>query len=352
MLMHTSAVSRGSPGRCFLLALGLGVLGCGEAARPEPLPDDVILPSPPANRPPLLQKLSASRAVLDEGSSLTLSVDASDPEGQPLTYAWTQPRPFAPQGSFGAEGGTGRTWTAPLLSRDTTFSLRVTVSDGQGGSVQGSVDVAVVNVPALNQAPSVGESLSLPTTRVVAGESVPLFISSRDEDGDGLTYSWQTSPVGLGSWSTPTASAAQWRSPDLARATTYTLQVTVSDGTASVTRSETLRVEVPTYARDIQPLWSPTCTDCHNDNAGGSFGGLNLLPGDSYAELVGRGGTAACGYSARVTPGHPEESLLIQRISGDGCGRRMPTSDSDYFERNPGELTRIRSWILAGAHDD
>ena len=350
--MHTSVVSRWWPGRFFLLALGLGALGCGEGARPEPLPDPVPPAPPAANRPPVLQKVSATRSVLDEGSSLTLSVDASDPDGQPLAYAWTQVRPFSPQGSFGPEGGTGRTWTAPLLPRDTTFTLRVTVSDGQGGSAQGSVDVAVVNVPALNQAPSVEESLSLPTTRVVAGESVPLFIASRDDDGDALTYSWKTIPEGLGTWSDPKASTPQWRSPELARATTYTLQVTVSDGIASVTRSAPLRVEVPTYARDIQPLWSPACTDCHNGNGGSSFGGLNLMAGESYASLGRPSTIAGCGFSERVQPGHPDESLLVQRISHDGCGRRMPSSDSDYFDRNPGELTRIRSWILAGARDD
>ena len=316
----------------------------GNVARSEPL--SVIVPPP--NRAPTVRQVSTSRGGVDEGSSVTLSVDVVDEDDTALTYTWTQ-SPVSPAGTFGPETGAQRTWTAPLLSRDTTFTLQVTASDGKGGTARGSVVVTVANVPALNQRPTVDELISASATRVVAGDTVSLFIGARDRDGDALTYAWTTVPPGAGILTNADGNVAQWRSGDLATATSFTFQVTVSDGGESVTRSLPLNVEVPRYAQDIRSLWSPACTDCHNDQSTGSFGDLNLLPESSYASLVNRLGYGACGSLNRVQPGKPDDSLLVQRLSSSDCGTRMPSRDTEYFERNPGELTRIRSWILAGA---
>ncbi|WNG37919.1 PKD domain-containing protein [Archangium violaceum] len=301
----------------------------------------------PPNRIPILKEVTATVSSLDEGASTTLTVSASDPDGDPLTYVWTQ-TPFSPAGTFGVETGATRSWTAPFLSRNATFTLKVTVSDGKGGSAQGTVTVSVANVPELNQAPIVDDTLVLPTTPVLAGDTVSLSIGASDPDGDPLTYSWTTIPAGQGIFLDSPAADAQWRSSDIAVATTYSFQVTVSDGTTSVTRSGVVQVDVPSYARDIQPIWNTTCRDCHND-AGGTPEGFSLQEGSSYASLVNTSGVGSCSPLLRVRPGQPDNSLLVLRLSGQDCGRRMPQFNPDYFDTHPGELTRIRSWILAGA---
>jgi hypothetical protein len=301
----------------------------------------------PPNRAPTLGPVTTTHETLDEGSSASLSVTATDPDGDTLTYSWTQ-SPFAPLGTFAAGSNATPSWTAPFISRDTTFLLKVTVSDGKGGSAQGTVAVAVVNVPALNQAPIVDADISLDPEGLVAGKSLPLYISARDPDGDPLTYSWVTEPPGAGSFTRPTQASAAWRSGELDRPAAYTLKVTVSDGSRSETRSVNVPVGVPAYARDIEPIWSSKCSDCHNEHGAE---GLNLQAGKSHASLMAPG-VGPCAAGPRVTPGRPDESLLVSRISDEGCGRRMPMGDSDYFDLNPGELTRIRSWILAGARDN
>ena len=316
----------------------------GNSARSAPLSFTI-----PVNTLPSVSRMSASSSSLDEGSSTTLSVTANDPDGDPLTYAWTQ-SPTVPAGTFGTEAGASRTWTAPILSRNTRFTLRVTVSDGRGGTAQGTVEVDVANVPALNRAPVLDAAITVPTTRLIAGDSADLTIGVIDPDRDPLTYSWTTVPPGLGTFSNPRDSVARWRSPDIQADTAYTLQVTVSDGTASVTRSAEVPVHVPSYATDIQPIWSPTCTTCHSGS--GAAGGLNLDASSAYAALVNKDGSSACGIFPRVVPAQPDESLLVQKLSGDSCGGRMPQLDTSYFDRNPGELIRIRSWILAGARND
>ncbi|HEX5745940.1 MAG TPA: Ig-like domain-containing protein [Archangium sp.] len=301
----------------------------------------------PPNRAPTLGPVASTQTTLNEGSTASLSVTATDPDGDTLTYSWTQ-SPFSPLGTFAEGSSSTASWTAPFISSNTTFVLKVTVSDGKGGSAQGTVSVTVVNVPALNQAPIVDAAISVDTQGLVAGKVLPVYISARDPDGDPLTYSWTTEPGGAGTFTRPNQASAEWRSGELDKPAAYTLKVTVSDGSRSETRSVNVEVGVPLYARDIEPIWSAKCSDCHNEH--GSEG-LNLQAGKSHASLMAAG-VGQCAAGPRVTPGRPDESLLVTRISGDACGRRMPMGDSDYFDLNPGELTQIRSWILAGALDN
>ncbi|HEX8539105.1 MAG TPA: PKD domain-containing protein, partial [Cystobacter sp.] len=142
--------------------------------------------------------------------------------------------------------------------------------------------------------------------------------------------------------------SAEWRSGELKAPTPYTLKVTVSDGSRTESRSVNVEVGVPSYARDIEPIWSSKCSSCHNENG---LEGLNLQVGRSHASLRASG-VGACASGPRVSPGRPEESLLVRRISNEDCGNRMPLGNSSYFDSNPGELTQILSWILAGALDN
>ncbi|MFL5348851.1 MAG: Ig-like domain-containing protein [Hyalangium sp.] len=332
--------STNAPGSQQLTAKAYDAAGNSSLSAPV----DFTVSTP--NRAPTLSQVLASPSAIHEASSTTLTVTASDADGDPLTYAWTQ-APVVPAGTWGSESGVIRTWTAPFVSHDTVFTLKVTVSDGKGGTAQLSVDVPVANVAALNRAPTVDATISAPA-QVIAGDTVNLSIGATDQDGDPLTYAWKTNPSGEGTFMDAADGLSQWRSPDIATATPYSFQVTVSDGTSSVTRSVDVRVNVPTYARDIQPLWTPTCTGCHNDSPN-TFGSLSLEADSSYAALVNKNGVGVCSSLKRVLPGQPEDSLLIQKSSGESCGGRMPQTDPEYFDKNPGELTRIRSWILAGA---
>lgn len=338
-------------GTLALMGLLVVAPGCGgteEEPAPKPETPGEPAPAPTPNRAPVLGTVSAAVLTLNEGSATRLSVAASDPDGDALGYTWTQ-SPVTPVGAFSDEPGEARTWTAPLLSRDTTFTLRVTVSDGKGGTAQGSVAVKVVNVAALNQAPVVDEDITLDALRFSAGKDMAFFIGARDRDGDTLSYTWKTVPEGKGVFSDPRASFSQWRSGEVSAATNHTLSVTVSDGTASVTRSVTVGVQVPSYTNDIQPIWNAKCADCHNQYGAEK---LNLLEGQSYASIVNVAATQGCRPQVRIKPGHPEDSLLLRRLEGSDCGNRMPQGNGGYFDNHPGELVQLRSWILGGARND
>src|SRR5678815_454584 len=88
------------------------------------------------NRPPNVSAtISVSPSMPVAGEPVTLSITASDPDGDPLTIAWVQTAP-SQQGTFGSPSSASTTWTSPALGVDSLgFNLQVTVSDGHNPPV-------------------------------------------------------------------------------------------------------------------------------------------------------------------------------------------------------------------------
>jgi hypothetical protein len=318
------------PFRLFLTLLCLWSLACGEAPAP-------------GNQPPVLTGPAAQTAEVYSGAPVALTLEATDPDGDSLTYAWGQAPP-SPAGAFNDASSATPTWTAPQVTVDTSFQVGVTVSDGKNGSVHRSVTVRVHPPLPTNRSPTVAASITGPST-LLAGDTGTFSLTASDPDGDPLSWSWsQSAPATQGTFvGATTLSSAQWFSPELSTQTSFTLSVTVTDGQSpGVTRAVTVPVTVPHYT-DVQQTWEAVpCTSCH-----GSSGGVNLRTGVSYGNLVNIN-ASACGLK-RVVPGDPNNSAIVLKMEGNACGIRMPSNDQAYFDDNPGMVVRVRSWILAGA---
>lgn len=92
----------------------------------------------------------------------------------------------------------------------------------------------------------------------------------------------------------------------------------------------------PDFAQDVKPLLQRKCVMCHNARL--AQNGVRLDDGD--AAMAG-------GYSGPViVPGKPAESKLLQRVTSDKPGFRMPPSGPALTET---EVATLRSWIDAGA---
>ena len=91
------------------------------------------------------------------------------------------------------------------------------------------------------------------------------------------------------------------------------------------------------YHSEIVPLLKRSCQGCHHP--GDPNGDLIVT---TYADLK-RGGMAG----EAIIPGKPDDSLIIELISGD-----EPAMPQNQDPLSPEEVELFRQWILEGANDD
>ena len=104
------------------------VIGCAQP------PEDPT--SSGDNQNPIIQSLTADPAQLPVGASSNVTVVATDPDGQPLTYRWR-----ASTGDIIGEGPTVR-YTASFCCAGPNL-ISVTVKDNAGGSATQNVDIFI-----------------------------------------------------------------------------------------------------------------------------------------------------------------------------------------------------------------
>ncbi len=92
------------------------------------------------------------------------------------------------------------------------------------------------------------------------------------------------------------------------------------------------------YHSQIVPILKRSCQGCHHP--GDPNGGLIVT---TYTDLK-QGGMAG---DATIVPGKPDDSLIIQLISGD-----EPAMPQNMEPLSAEEVELFRRWILEGAHDD
>ena len=94
------------------------------------------------------------------------------------------------------------------------------------------------------------------------------------------------------------------------------------------------------FARDIRPILSENCFQCHGPDEAQREADLRL---DRREGLYGEGSDAAI-----ITPGRPEESELFRRISSTDAEERMPPPDSG-IRLTDEQITAVKTWIEQGA---
>ncbi len=109
---------------------------------PPPPPPPPPAPAAPANRPPTVTA-RCEPCTVEIGKASTVTADASDPDGDTLTYKWS-----APAGSITNPAGRQTPWTAPM--QEGPVQLTVQVDDGKGGTADSSVTIQVIR-PAVRE---------------------------------------------------------------------------------------------------------------------------------------------------------------------------------------------------------
>src|SRR3989441_682768 len=167
--------------------------------------------------------------TVNEGSPVTLDGSASsDPDGDALTFKWTQIS--GPAITLTGANTTNPTFNAPLVDTDTILTFQLTVNDGKLDSAPAAVNVVIKNVLAPSNNPPVANAG--PDQTVNDGSSITLDGSaSSDPDGDALTFKWTQvagPTVTLTGASTATPS---FTAPFVDNDTVLTFQLIVNDGT-------------------------------------------------------------------------------------------------------------------------
>lgn len=93
------------------------------------------------------------------------------------------------------------------------------------------------------------------------------------------------------------------------------------------------------------------CISCHTDVGRMPAGGLVLLEGRSYQNLVNQSSRLKPGATF-VMPGNPDGSYLVQKLEGapDIVGQQMPRTGGPFL--TSGQMQIIRRWIADGAAND
>lgn len=230
---------------CLVAALLVGCGGGGGGSsntNPKPIP---IQPDP--DDPPLQPNQSPSITSIAPASSSTepiklktseeqvISVSASDPDGDPLSYSWSVDKGTITPLSSKQEAR----YKAPTTTGAAV--VKITVSDGKNSPVSANVYFLIGSseepLPE-NQPPTV--TLKANPTSVEGGKSSTLTASASDPDGDPLIYTWIVNDGNIGE--VLSDNKIVWISP--VAAGTYSVTVSVSDNKApAVQASVTITVQ-------------------------------------------------------------------------------------------------------------
>jgi hypothetical protein len=210
----------------------------------------------PVNHAPVIT--SSPIDSVDEGTSYTYHVTATDSDGDALTYSLTS----APTGLsmvppwLSIDSVTGViSGTAPSVSADILFTVTVKVRDEHGAIDTQSYTLTVKNIlcPPVNHAPVITSS---PVKSIIEGNIYNYNVDATDSDGDDLTYSLLEGPDWL--YINPNSGEITGTAPLVSSNTYDTVEIEVSDGNGGIdTQTYTLRVKDTNEEDD-----DDECDDC------------------------------------------------------------------------------------------
>jgi len=195
------------------------------------LADTVLITVQQVNNAPIAN--AGPDQVVKEDSLVTLDGSASsDFEGDQLTWLWTAPTII----TLSSNTIEDPTFTAPEVTKDTTYLFTLVVNDGLLNSL---AETVLITVSQVNKAPIANAG---PDQTVKEDSLVTLDGSaSSDFEGDPLTWLW-SAPAGI-TLSSNTIVNPTFTAPEVTEDTTYLFTLVVNDGLLN-SLADTVKVTV------------------------------------------------------------------------------------------------------------
>src|SRR5437867_11886450 len=136
----------------------------------------------PVNHPPIVKV--NDDMIVDESTPVTLTGSATDPDNDPLTYAWGQYS--GPEVELSSYGDTSVSFTAPAVDPGSSKALLFifTADDGHGGRASAMVKVTVKST-------HISPTVSCSDISVLQNTPVTLTAQISNPSGDLLSYHWK-----------------------------------------------------------------------------------------------------------------------------------------------------------------
>jgi hypothetical protein len=218
------------------------------AASGRPNEDDVylgeikdrsIVVEIPDNNPPIISSITAEPGTVEPGGTSSITVTATDPEEDSLTYIFNTNDGWI-EGSHSIA-----TYHAPDYTG--VFTVFVSVSDGEFTSIEKSIDIEVRDTET-NNAPSIKKIWNSKST-VEPNEVIEIKVTAIDADNDKITYHYQV----FGGTLTGSGDEVKWVAPD--KVGEYTITIWVSDWETESNR-DTITITV-TEQQKTETGWVP-----------------------------------------------------------------------------------------------
>jgi hypothetical protein len=197
-----------------------------------------------ANRPPVLDPIGSR--TLGDGESLAVTLGASDPDGDALSFA-AQGLPAGASLADHADGSAELSWT-PDPGASGTFPVTVVVTDA-GDPPASDSETFGITVGGANRPPVLAP---IGDRSVREGETLALTLTASDPDGDALQLALDGLPAGASFTDHGDGTAELVWTPDAGAAGVHPLVARVTDaGSPSASDSEEF---VVTVSADGTPL--------------------------------------------------------------------------------------------------
>ena len=278
----------------------------------------IILIGCEKNHAPVIHSIDCLPESRKPGTIFTLTVKATDPDGDPLKISWN-----ADGGEFIDSSTVNQVrWRSPMDGSGKTYSIGVTVNDGSAtASANYTINLAANHVPVIT------DLRSYPTSDV-AGTEFVVKVVAQDPENDPLTYRWDCTEGEFTDGKD--RSLARWLSPGRNQDTTYSLTLEVSDGIGKIDTILQIRVskspagrlightyysgtKVPIAGVNLSLADKSTITD-----STGWFEFNEIPPGTHFVDLT-KTDFGSSGKDIVIAPGVTNETnfyLTSQRYSG------------------------------------